>query len=426
MNARFTPPHVPPVANAIGGIGAIRASLKSTIGNWPVEIYQEDFYRPRTPKLLYVMQEAAIGRVLIDETAKFPMAPGTRNILRPIWRNGIAASDIVFGTLIDGDEADPDHKDFQHTSRQLVERLENFNLADVLQLPVWVRPLFGSTANKSAKRLHEIVDSMLERKGKGKAERSNSLLARLRSASDPETGATMNAGLVRDNIVGSLAAGRETTALSAAWALWLIAQSKEAAERVAGELDTLAQTGPACDADLDALPYLKAVVLEAMRLFPPATQLLRRCVTTTDLGGAIARRGDLIIIPVYALHRRTDFWDAPDRFDPERFLPDRFDPRAARFRYLPFGLGPRICIGMHFAMIEIMAMLATLLQQGRVTAVADEPEIELRSGFTLRSKHGLWVNYQRPGSTHLATPANTEYEANALTPIARTEPGMGP
>ncbi len=217
MNARFTPPHVPPVANAIGGIGAIRASLKSTIGNWPVEIYQDDFYRPRTPKLLYVMQEAAIGRVLIDETAKFPMAPGTRNILRPIWRNGIAvsdgdawrwqrraaapvftprsveavipcavakarqladqwqrkggaveitgdlsdaASDIVFGTLINGDEADPDHKDFQHTSRQLVERLENLNLANVLQLPVWVRPLFGSTANKSAKRLHGIVDSM--------------------------------------------------------------------------------------------------------------------------------------------------------------------------------------------------------------------------------------------------------------------------
>jgi cytochrome P450 len=109
------------------------------------------------------------------------------------------------------------------------------------------------------------------------------------------------------------------------------------------------------------------------------------------LGQQRVKKGTMIAIPIYALHRHRRYWEAPDAFDPDRFAPDRFDPRGRRYCYMPFGGGPRVCIGMAFALIEAQTMLVTLLRNGAVAPDPDEPEIEFEVGATLRPKNGLRV-----------------------------------
>ena len=198
----------------------------------------------------------------------------------------------------------------------------------------------------------------------------------------------MNTAELRDNLLTFIVAGHETTALTLAWALYLSAFDPAVQDRARAEAKAALGTRAATVADLAALPYCRQIVDEALRLYPPAAFLSRTARAHDTLCGREVRPGDTVMLPIYALHRNHALWPDPHRFDPGRFA----DPKAVdRFAYLPFGGGPRICIGASFALQEAVIILATLLARFRFTPVPGrDPKPVLI--LTLRPEGGVWLN----------------------------------
>lgn len=198
------------------------------------------------------------------------------------------------------------------------------------------------------------------------------LIDLLLGAADPETGRRMTDAEIGDNLLTFLTAGHETTALALAWTLDLLARHPAIAERLRAEIAAVTGGAPLAPAHVAALAYTRQVFEEALRLYPPAALIVRRVATGFELGGAELAPGTLLVVPVFAIHRHAALWPAPEAFDPGRFAPDQAAARH-RYAYLPFGAGPRVCIGAGFAMLEGVAILAVLLRDLRFTALAPEP-----------------------------------------------------
>ncbi len=188
---------------------------------------------------------------------------------------------------------------------------------------------------------------------------------RSQSHGDDLLGLLLDSGLsdaeVRDELVTMVIAGHETVAAALAWTLMLLAEHPDAQDRVRDEL--AAQRGPvSLVARREELPWTRAVIDEALRLFPPAWAISRRSLRADTLAGHDVPAGTLAIISPWLMHRRPDPWHAPEEFRPERFL----EEGAGRRAYLPFGQGPRLCIGREFALGEMVLVLDELLRDHRV------------------------------------------------------------
>lgn len=229
-------------------------------------------------------------------------------------------------------------------------------------------------------RIQELVD---ERRREGL--HRPDLLSRLLAAQDAEEGA-MSDRQVRDEVVTLFVAGHETTATSLAWTFYLLARHPEIRARVIAEVDAFGDE-PIEDYDPARLELTTRVFREALRLYPPVTLLPRRTLEDVEIAGTIVPRRTVTFVSTWAQHRRADIWHKPDRFDPDRFLPQREAVRP-KGSYMPFGLGPRICIGMHFAMIEGPIVLATLLRRFEFEIDA-EREIVEDEFATLRPRGGV-------------------------------------
>jgi cytochrome P450 len=184
-----------------------------------------------------------------------------------------------------------------------------------------------------------------------------------------------------------LIAGHETTSQALTWSLYLLALFPEWQERVREEVTEVAGGGEVAREGIGKLPLLDAVFQEAMRLYPPAPVLMRRTVRPVMLGGISLDAGATVSVPVYVVHRHRRLWQDPLGFDPSRFTPEA---KAARHRcaYMPFGAGPRTCIGATFAMVEGKTILATLLARARFALPDDETPTPF-ARITLRPKDGL-------------------------------------
>jgi cytochrome P450 len=180
-------------------------------------------------------------------------------------------------------------------------------------------------------------------------------------------------------------AGHETTANALAWALYLLARHPEAQAKVEEELDRLGRA-PSYD-DLKQLPYTLAVLKETMRLYPPAYILARRAIENVVIGDHALPKNTIVVVNVLGIHRRADSFPDPDAFRPERFLGDA-EKQLPRCAYLPFGAGPRVCIGNHFATMEGHVLLATILRRVRLTRTSDA-EVDVEPLITLRPKGGI-------------------------------------
>jgi cytochrome P450 len=175
--------------------------------------------------------------------------------------------------------------------------------------------------------------------------------------------------------------------LSLSWALDLVANDGGVQDKARAEVLSRVTTEAATGEDVPHLPYIRQIIDEALRLYPPAALVSRTAMAPDTLCGREVRKGDTVIIPIYALHRHHMLWDDPDAFHPERFENAKDLPRYA---YLPFGDGPRICIGASFAIQEAVIILATLLKQFRFRPVegrVPSPEMTL----TLRPEGGVWL-----------------------------------
>ena len=197
----------------------------------------------------------------------------------------------------------------------------------------------------------------------------------------------MSDELLIDNLLTFFLAGHETTAKALTWTLYLLGRAPDWQNRILEEVHQVAGDGPVKPEHIDKLVITTQVLKESMRLYPPAPIMSRQATVDTDLAGVPVKSGTQIIIPIYAIQRHRRYWPDPERFDPLRFAPEN-EAKISRYHYMPFGAGPRICIGMAFALIEGVAILATLVRAASFTTTpGHEPEPVSR--VTLRPAGGM-------------------------------------
>jgi len=249
-------------------------------------------------------------------------------------------------------------------------RLSQPHLLDIL-LPASIPAPRDFARRRFRRRWMALVERMMdERLASGEDAGPRDLFDLLRAARDPETGAAFTREQLRDQVATMILAGHETTAVTLFWSLYLLANAPNWQDAIAAETAGL-DLGP--DGGPDALASLiqtRAVVSEALRLYPPAFAMMRVAIGPDRAGDLEIPRGTVLMIAPWVLHRHRRLWRDPDAFDPSRFLPGAPQPR--RFAYLPFWAGPRICVGAQFAMAEATLVLAGLVQSFRITLTGDE------------------------------------------------------
>lgn len=213
------------------------------------------------------------------------------------------------------------------------------------------------------------------------------LLGMLLQARDEETGEPMSDEQVRDEVLTMLIAGHETVASALTWTWYLLAQHPQQRECVRAEVQRVLGGRLPTVADLPNLPYVAEVFSEALRLYPPAWVITRQAIEEDEVLGFPIPVGALVILSPYVVHRQPAYWDSP-----EQFLPERFDPQPEgqrhRFAYIPFGGGPRLCIGSHFATIEAQLVIAMVMQRFELSLASDAP-VAMDALVTLRPRHGM-------------------------------------
>ncbi len=230
-----------------------------------------------------------------------------------------------------------------------------------------------------------------ERRANGRE--TNDLLSMLMAARDEDTGLGMTNGQLRDEVMTILLAGHETTSLALAWTWYLLSQHPEVEQRLENELRTVLAGRRPAYGDLGNLPYTRMVIEEALRLYPPAWGFSRQAMGPDRIRGYDLPRGWLVFVVPFVMHRLPAYWDEPETFDPERFTPARSAARP-KLAYLPFGAGPRQCIGNQFAMVEAHLVLATLASRYRLALVPGHP-VEPWPLITLRPRYGIKMRIER-------------------------------
>ncbi|TNC12411.1 cytochrome P450 [Methylobacterium terricola] len=439
--ARITPPEKP-----LGPWRLFRAIVRNPLEAWPEAIYREPLYVSDFlgNTSLFVMAPNLIRRVMVDDADAFEKSEVLRRALSPALGDAILTADgarwrwqrraaapifraerirsfvpamiaaaertrdalaadpgaevdiaqtmmrttfeIIVETMLSGHGA----IDAARVERGITDYLEAtswiFGLT-LLRAPAWM-PYPGRAKAERAKMY--LRDALFRLAAEGRrtgTEGRNDLMSLLLAARDPETGQAMDDRDVADNLLTFVTAGHETTALALTWAFYLLAHHPEAEALVAAEVEAVTG-GAALTADhVDALPYTRQVILEAMRLYPPVPVVVRGALRDVDLDGTPVKAGTPITIPIYAVHRHAALWDEPERFDPTRFAPEAAKARD-RYAYLPFAAGPRICIGMGFALSEAVAILAVLIRSLRFSLRPGYLPV-LKQRITLRPAEGM-------------------------------------
>jgi cytochrome P450 len=279
-------------------------------------------------------------------------------------------------------------------------------------LPKWISTKERRAFRLAVRELDRIIYAIIAR-GRARGEEADDLLSRLANARD-DSGAPMSDEQLRDEAVTMLLAGHETTALVLSYAVYMLSQNAAVAERARAEVDAVLGSRPAVVGDLPQLKLVDAVVRETMRLYPPAFAIGREVATPFELGGYTLPKGAQLTIAPYVIQRDARFFPDPERFQPERWLTPR-EPALPRFAYFPFGGGPRVCIGNHFAMMEATLVLATMLQQLELTVVPGY-RLALSPSVTLRPAGPIPVLVRRriPAPTPRRSPWSLHAPAAAL------------
>jgi cytochrome P450 len=285
---------------------------------------------------------------------------------------------------------------------------------DLLDLPAWLPRIGKLRARPSQKFMAKAVADLISRRKRliSEGNAPQDLLTLLLEARDPETGEGLGAEEVTANIVTFIGAGHETTANALAWSLFLLSNSPEWDARLAAEAARVLALP--VEVQAENLVETRAVIEEAMRLYPPVASMSRQAQGPDDLCGRRIRKDTLVIVSPWVLHRHRMLWSEPDSFDPARFLPGARE-KIDRFAYLPFGVGPRICIGAAFALQEAAIVLANIVHRFR---------LELKPGhavrpvqhLTLRPEGGLpMIARHRPDGVNARSAAELQLSGYAAS-----------
>jgi cytochrome P450 len=294
-----------------------------------------------------------------------------------------------------------DASEFQVAVTRYFDTIGRLDPLDLLGAPQFL-PRFGRLRGRAtleffARAVNDIIAARKRLLASG-ADAPHDILTLLLGAQDPDTGKGISQDDVRANIVTFIGAGHETTANALTWTLYLLSQAPDWRARVEAEID--AHFDPAnVEGFAEALPVTRAALEEALRLYPPAAMLSREAIGPDVLAGRRIRPGTVVTVSPFLLHRHRLLWKDPDAFDPERFLGANRES-IDRYAYIPFGAGPRVCIGMAFAMLEMMAVLGHLLRAFRFDLAPGHPVWPV-ARVTLRPAHGMKmiVRRRRPADT---------------------------
>jgi cytochrome P450 len=262
-------------------------------------------------------------------------------------------------------------------------------LNSVLQIPLWVPTARNLRERRAVAKLDATLQVLI-RTRRASSESRDDLLSVLLAAVDEETGARMSEQQLRDEMMTLFLAGHETTASALTWTWYLLSRHPAVEVKLLEELHrVLAGRAPSVN-DLPKLPYSEMVIREALRLYPPAPGIAREPIEDVTIGGYEVPKGSLIVVNTYAIQRDHRFFPDPERYDPERFA-SGWEERIPRHAYLPFGSGPRLCIGNGFAMMETRLILATVAQYYRLSLEPDETIrpvqlVTLRPGSPVRMR----------------------------------------
>ncbi len=443
----FVPPTVAPPDRPLGVLGSLRAVRRNVLGVLPEIAFRQPIVSGTTGPGRWHMVQGAEGmrRIFRDNVQNYPKSEVMIRMLRPAvgrslftaegpeWRWQRRAIAPVFSTR----NVEALAPLMTRTAERAVQRLESgeqpigmvremlsatfdvicevalsgrehfdaeaygeaitryfltagrASLLDFLDLPPWV-PRPGAILGAGAVRtMHRMVARAIDerrRQGPGGAE---DLLDYMLKAEEPETGRRMGPTDLLHNMQFFIVAGHETTALALSWALLMLAHDPAIQARAHEEARAAVGDGAAGVAELEAAPYVEQVLLEAMRLYPPVGLLARNVLAEDELYGRTIRPNDTVFLNLYSMHRHRLWWDDPDVFEPDNFAPDKVKARD-RDLYIPFGAGPRICVGANFAMLQARIILTTLLARFRFEpagplptpvmhmTVRPEPEVTLR------------------------------------------------
>jgi cytochrome P450 len=444
--AETYPCRIVPPPRPLNAFRLLSGAVRNPVETWPAEVYRGEFFQSSVlgHRYAFVSGPDLIKQVLVDEAESFEKGEIMRRELQPALGDAILTSDgakwrwqrravapmfrqenvqrvvplmiacaertrdrwrahpaeaeidvaremtrttfdVVLETMLPGRSK----IDVPLTERAITDYLESTSwllMLAMVRAPRWT-PFPGSRlARRAIAYLRQMLSGLITEARLTPSGRGDPL-SLLTEAKDPETGRAMGDDDVRDNLLTFITAGHETSAVALTWTLYLLSRHPSVEERLRREVAAVTGGAPLRAEHIDALSYTKQVIQEAMRLYPPAPVIVREAQRDIRLGGRIVKAGTVIYVPLYAVHRHEALWQKPDRFDPERFDPDAVKARN-RLAYLPFGAGPRICIGMGFALTEMTAIVAVLI--GAFT-------LRLRPGYvpkptlrvTLRPQRGM-------------------------------------
>lgn len=235
--------------------------------------------------------------------------------------------------------------------------------------------------------LGKLILELIKKRRQEKPERFD-FLAMFMEARDKETGTVMTDQELLDEIMTMIIAGHETSAISMTWVWYFMGRFPEVESRVHQEVDTAGYATIPDMEDLDQLPYVKQVLDEALRYYPPVWLYSRKAIEDDYIGEYFVPSGTNIFISPYYLHRHPDFWPDAERFDPERFTEEAVR-RQHRQAFIPFSAGPRRCIGDYFATVEMQMHIGLMARQFRLEYIEDE--LELDPAVNLRNKNPIYM-----------------------------------
>lgn len=296
---------------------------------------------------------------------------------------------IIARTVFGDDVPEADAKKVVEGFTEYQKSIEQLSFADCTGIPalrMFSNPLRKGRTQRAAARVHEVVNSIIARRRNDPDSAPHTLLSLfLRQETTPGK-CPMSDLAARNEAIIMFLAGHETTANVMTWCWYLLDGDRTAREKLDLELETvLAGRVPTLD-DLPNLPFTRAVIEETMRLYPPVPMLSRQARGMDTIGGRPVSPDTILLVVPWLLHRHRDFWQKPDEFHPERFLPDQ--PRPDKCLYLPFSVGPRVCLGMRFGLTEAMLCLAILAQKFRPKVIPNH-RVEIECRLTLRPHGGM-------------------------------------
>jgi cytochrome P450 len=308
---------------------------------------------------------------------------------RPNLDLSAAMADLTFDVLAKALLGDPkglDRERLKTATRAVVTGAGTLRPDDLLPWPRWVPRPMTPRGSAALRRLKRAADDLIVERTTHPTDDLVGLLIGAKDLSQRER---------RDNLIGFFIAGHETTALTLTWALYLLGRHRPTQDRVREEVRSVCGDGPITYEQLDALTFTRAVIDETMRLYPPAPLLNREPQVEVEVLGRTLKPGDAILLNNYVMHRTDRLWENPLLFDPDRFLRDP-SLRAKGAPFMPFGAGPRICVGAAFAVMEAVMVLGVLTRDYDII-VGDDVFPRPLMTVTLRPEGGVPARLERLG-----------------------------